>query len=461
MKQLNKRIPIHPMPFKGELFKGYIVRLASRNGRDELNDFKDAFDIKGPAKKIYVVGTPEHDAFINVLSASMGVDTDKLAACFEMEKEIMMLDWLSTRHVLVNRPNVCPSCMTDHGYLKEDWHLYYATHCYEHESKLWNSCPQCGKGFAWNAKLLTGCTNCSLKWKSVSPIKGKLPSSQVALSQTTGTNKLALAVAILHSLKVGLRPFDADIQKPRDIAQYVTDLEPHVEYAFQVMQSKKVVANLKKARKQHWQLKIGGQPQVALFDKLDAANDAVFNETSAQPAFQTANPIAPKEASYMVLTAHRRLNAAPDKANLELSWLQLEDVLKMGKPHIRTLIKQGIIPGRMHFNSPQKVSPSRVDDVVEYFRDVKKQSLPISASNDDGSGNGLIAWGNDKALSKYKLSTKELAQYVSTGKLPIYGPSHHDHLFEDFRFCTSSLDKQFGKRSANTSLSRITQIQSA
>jgi hypothetical protein len=45
MKQLSKHIPFRPMPYHGELFKGYIIRLASRNGRDELKDFVSAFDI--------------------------------------------------------------------------------------------------------------------------------------------------------------------------------------------------------------------------------------------------------------------------------------------------------------------------------------------------------------------------------------------------------------------------------
>lgn len=449
MKQLSKRIPFRPLPFSGELFKGYIVRLASRNGRDELKDFVNAFDIPGGAKKIYVVGTPEHKSFMNVLSASMGVDVVELAGKFAMEKEIQMLDWLSTRHVLVNQPRICPSCMKEHGYLKEEWHLYYATHCHEHESKLWDSCPRCGNNFAWNGKLLTGCTHCNLRWKDVSPVKAKLPSSQVALSQTVGVKKLELIGTILKNLKLGLRPFDASIQKPRDIGDYVQDLEPHVEYAFQLAHSKQVVANLKNSRKQHWQAKVGGRPHVALFDKLDAANDAVFDEFRGQSAHKAVVPIEPQEANYMVLSAHRRLNSDADKACLELSWDQLEELLKMGEPHIKSLIKQGIIPGRMHANSPGKVSPSRIDDVIEFYRQIKKRSFSLKAANDDCTLKHLIAWGDDKALSKYKLNTKDLAKHVSTGTLSIYGPAHHDHLFEDFRFCPSSLDELFGSQSAN------------
>lgn len=95
----------------------------------------------------------------------------------------------------------------------------------------------------------------------------------------------------------------------------------------------------------------------------------------------------------MILSSHRRLNTKPDKASLELSWQQLKSVLKTDKPYIIKLIKEGVMPGRMHVNSPQKVSPSRRDDLVQFYKVVKTYSLPLGAANDD-----MIAWGDDNAL---------------------------------------------------------------
>ncbi len=461
MKPLNKRMPFRPIPFHGELFKGYIIRLASRNGRDELKDFVNAFEIAAVAKKIYVVGTLEHQRFMEVLSTSMGMDCAALAKYFEQEKEIQMLDWLSSRHVLVNHPSVCPKCVAKHGYLKADWHLYYATHCHEHECKLWNSCPQCGKSFTWSGKLLHGCPSCGLKWKHVSPIKAELPSSQVALASVQGQAKLELTKHIILKLNVGLRPFDASFQKLRDIDKHVSDLEGHVEHAFQLVYSKDAMTKLKTKRIQHWQSKVAGQPQVALFNQLDAANDEVFNQMDTQSGHTVGASVEPQEASHHVLTSHRRLNTSPDKASLELAWSQLEDTLKISEARIKSLIREGQIPGRMHVNSPDKVSPSRVDDVVKFFRDIKQQALPLTASNDEEQQNNLIAWGDDKALSKYKLKTYELIKHVSSGELPIYAPDHHDHVFEDFRFCTSSLEQRFGSQSANSEYRKPNEKQSA
>jgi hypothetical protein len=51
------------------------------------------------------------------------------------------------------------------------------------------------------------------------------------------------------------------------------------------------------------------------------------------------------------------------------------------------LIKEGVMPGRMHVNSPQKVSPSRMDDLVQFYKVVKQYSLPLGAANDE-----MIAW---------------------------------------------------------------------
>ena len=289
-----------------------------------------------------------------------------------------------------------------------------------------------------------------MKWKDVSPIKARLPSSQEALANTHGLAKQDLIKKILFNLKLSLRPFDASIQKLRDIDKYVPDIETHVEHAFQLAHSKAVINDLKKARKQYWQSKIGGHPQVSLFEKVDAVNDAIFDELAAKSSYRIGKPVKVEQASYMLLTPHRRLNTEPDKASLELSWYQLEEILKMGEPHIKSLIKQRIMPGRMHANSSGKVSPSRIDDVVRFFRDIKKRALPLVASNESDVNKSLIAWGDDKSLSKYKLNTKELAKYVSTGEIPIFGPVHHDHLFEDFHFCTSSLDNRFSKKSANS-----------
>lgn len=461
MKQLNKRMPFRPLPYHGELFKGYIIRLASRNGRDQLKDFVNAFEIAASAKRIYVVGTPEHNKFLHVLSASMGMDSEVLAEYFNQENEIQMLDWLSSRHILVNRPNICPKCVKKYGYLKADWHLYYATHCHEHESKLWNSCPNCGKSFTWSARLYQGCTSCDLKWKDVSPIKAELPQSQVALANLKGSKKLELIKRIILKLNVGLRPFDASFQKLQNIETYVPDLESHIEHAYQLVHSKEAIAKLKIDRLTHWQSKVGGEPQTALFNKIEAANDDVFDCFDPQSKSQIAQCVEPKESSHLVLTSHRRLNASPDKACLELTWPQLTSLLKITEPRIKSLIREGNIPGRMHVNSPSKVSPSRVDDVIELFRDIKQQSLPMNASNDEECRNALIAWGDDKALSKYKLKTHDLVEHVWSGKLPIYAPDHHDHLFDDFHFCTSSLDEIFGNHSANTEYRKHTKKQSA
>ncbi|NVJ64758.1 MAG: TniQ family protein [Flavobacteriaceae bacterium] len=461
MKSLNKRMPFRPMPFHGELFKGYIIRLASRNGRDELKDFVKAFEIAAVAKRIYVVGTPEHQRFIEVLSNSMGVDCAALAKYFEQEKEVQVLDWLSSRHILVNHPSVCPKCVAKHGYLKADWHLYYATHCHEHECKLWNRCPQCGKLLTWNGMLLDGCPSCALKWKNVSPIKAELPSSQVALSNVQGQAKLELIKQIILKLNIGLRPFDASFQKLRDIDKYVCDLEAHVEHAFQLAHSKDAMVQLKVKRIQHWQSKVAGKPQVELFNKLDAANDYLFNRLDTESGHTIGESVEPKESSHQVLTSHRRLNASPDKACLELTWPQLKDTLKINEERIKSLIRGGLIPGRMHMNSPDKVSPCRVDDVVAFFRDIKQQALPLVASNDEKHQDEFIAWGDDKALSKYKLKTHELIKPVSSGELPIYAPDHHDHVFEDFRFCASSLEQMFGSRAANTDFRKPTKKQSA
>jgi hypothetical protein len=435
MKPLNKKIPFHPMPHHGELFKGYNIRLASRNGRDELKDFVGAFEINANLKGLYVVGSEKYDEFIRVLATSLEVDVEYLSAFFKDEKSKQMMDWLSVKHMAIRRPSICPSCVAKNGYLKADWHLYYATHCKVHECKLWKYCPRCGHEFNWRGSLLVGCTSCNLKWKDVSPIKDELPVYQIAMETLCHTEKEELLAKLMNNLKVSLRPFDASIQSPRDIDLYVDDLTSYIEHAYHLATSDIAIADLKSRRREHWSNAIGSSNYLAMFDKLEAANEPTFDDLRIEidnPIDTTSNI---KEASHMVLSPHRRLNANQENAFLELSWCQLESVFKMTKPQITLLIKGGVISGRMHINSPQKVSPSRVDDVIRYFKDIKINSLPLVAANDE-----FIAWGDEKALSHYKVKTYELAKYIANGEINVFSPLNDDHLFESFSFNKTELN---------------------
>jgi hypothetical protein len=331
MKQLSKHIPFRPMPYHGELFKGYIIRLASRNGRDELKDFVSAFDIGMNCQSIFIAGSERYYEFLCVLAPSMDIDKKVLEAFFDGEKSVQMMDWLSVRRTVVRRPSLCPSCVAKKGYLKAEWHLYYATHCREHECKLWTACPRCAKEFAWQGRLLQGCTSCYLQWKDVSPVKARLPASQKAIAKAQGKKKEVLIEAILQNLKVSLRPYDASILQPRDLDLYVDDMTSHIEHAYQLATSHEAIDELKLARQEHWQSKVG-DGNFALIKQLETANEPIFDKLKSQSNQKFDKMTEVKEASHMILSSHRRLNTKPDKASLELSWQQLKSVLKIDKP---------------------------------------------------------------------------------------------------------------------------------
>ncbi|MDP5130609.1 MAG: TniQ family protein [Paraglaciecola sp.] len=472
MRALDKRLPFYPMPYEDELFKGYVLRLAFENCWDELSLFLSFFEIAANAKNIFVIGTGEHSQFLDIISQTMAIDSTELAAFFSLEKEIQQLDKQSNKYVYLNHPRICPFCISKNGQLKRDWHLFGHTHCYEHECKLWDHCYFCKKKFSWHGKLFKGCTNCTKKWDRFSfeeaslktSMAEPLPSSQRALSQSHGAHKVRLMKTLFDNIKFGVRPFDASIKAPRDLCLYVDDMTTHVEFTYQLIHSSEVLEKLKQERKQHWQRKISGPEHFALFNKIDAVNDDIFEQIKPSSIAFSGSSLTPKEASYMVLTPHRRINTTAEKACLELTWDYLEIVLLISEINIKSMIREGILPGRMHIKpskkawaakyttkSIDKLSPSRIDDVVNFYREIKKRALPFVAANDDQFYSDFIAWGNDDALRKYKLNTSKLAKYILDGQLPIYGPAHYDHLFEDFHFCRKSLDKRFGNKSANTS----------
>ncbi|WP_157980953.1 TniQ family protein [Aliidiomarina shirensis] len=449
MQPLSQQIPFHPLPYEGELFKGYILRLAVCNELDKLQDFVSAFDIPAGTKKIFLIGTQENERFMRVLTQSLGYEAGSLDKYFEGEGARQMIVWLSSRHTLVNEPTICPHCLEDQPHLKAEWHLYYTTHCLKHKCQLWNECPQCNNKFKWSGGLFKKCTSCGLQWKNVCAIRVSPPLSQIAIAEAKGANKTALVKRILSKMNIGLRPFDASFQRQREIDKYVPDLARHIESAYQLGYSEDAVVELKKQRFSHWQNKIGGPRQTVLMQQIDAANDErFFDFENAKHSSGKDTPIF-KEASFRVLTSHRRLNTTPENACFELSWNQLEEVLLMRTAHLKKLIREGELPGRMHVNSPKKVSPSRLDDVVKFFRRIKKNSIPIRAANDDTFEKEFIAWGDERRLSDFKLKTKDLVKLLSSNQLQVYSPDYYNHGFDSFHFKETSLVELFGTSSAN------------
>lgn len=452
MKQLSMRIPFRALPIEGELFKAYTVRLASLNHRENLSDFVSAFGLPGNSTKIFMRGTPENEKFMRILSLSLGYEVGSLDKYFETEGVRQMRKWLSSHQTLMSNPTICPTCVENEKYLKADWHLYYASHCLEHNCKLWRDCPQCGNKFKWQGKVFDGCTSCGLQWKNVCAVKVfSPPLSQVAIAESTDTDKDNLVNRITSKMNISLRPFDASFQRNREIDEHVPDLASYIETAYRLGHSKSAIKELKKLRLEYWQSKIGGAPQAKLMQKVDAANDEHFFDLDETRKVPSQKPLTLKEASYQILTSHRRLNTTAEKACFELSWNQLERVLLMKEPHLKKLIREGTIPGRMHINSPGKVSPSRLDDIVGFFRQIKNKSLPLPAANDDNFEQDFIAWGEDERLSDFKLKTRDLVKRLKSGELKVYSPDYHDHGFENFHFRRTSIANLYGAPAANDS----------
>lgn len=444
MTQLNKQLPFHPLPINGELFKGFILRLAFRNGRDKLTNFMKSMQMPATAQRPFVVGSPEYEGFIDKLALLLGCDKTKLSECFEDEKAIHLFNWMSSaRHIVVNDPIICPCCVLSEKYLKSQWHFYYSTHCIEHECKLWRRCPQCNSKFKWHASLFEGCVECGLKWKNVSPIKVEPPLSQIAIAGAEKKAKFDLIERIFKKMNVGLRPFDASFVNPRDVEQNVPCISDHFENAFLIAHSKEVVAKLKEERINQWQKMVGRPHQKRLFQKIDAANDDVFKDVFNQDILIDNRAPKFKEATFRVLTSHRRLNTTKDKARLETKWPHLENVLLLKENEIKSLIKEKILPGRVHINSPSKVSPSRVDDVVTFFRTLKRQALSMDKCSLEGVNGNFIAWGDDKQLRRYRVKTHQLVRHLNSKSINVYAPDHHDHGFEEFYFCRKELDNLF------------------
>lgn len=73
------------------------------------------------------------------------------------------------------RPQLCPHCISEYGYVKAAWDFSMVCYCPIHQCALIDKCPVCAKEIRWMRPSLDSC-NCGASWKDGQD--GKLPNDQ-------------------------------------------------------------------------------------------------------------------------------------------------------------------------------------------------------------------------------------------------------------------------------------------
>lgn len=174
-------LPFRGNPHDDEGFMGFALRMSNLNGfrgvywlykllgRDRLNHFteEDLPDIAG----------------------IFGADFKSLAKSYvRSRREHGEVSYIAHEHAITRpyllrplRPQLCPRCVADCGYMRSLWDYSLVSACTRHRCGLIDECPQCGKRIQWMRPDLKGC-RCNFFWSQVEsePLSPADPTLQLA-----------------------------------------------------------------------------------------------------------------------------------------------------------------------------------------------------------------------------------------------------------------------------------------
>lgn len=163
----------------GESLPGYLLRVAESNSYQGIRDLLRQATIKSTRQtrvqvlKLYAdeaglahlgrmtVGDPQHLTRFAAQPLS-DVTANTPGEALYMQQRRVDIDAL-----LPLRAAVCPRCLLDYGYAREEWDLAPVTVCVEHESLLVDQCTSCNAPITWDRPYLFHCEECAADLRAI------------------------------------------------------------------------------------------------------------------------------------------------------------------------------------------------------------------------------------------------------------------------------------------------------
>jgi hypothetical protein len=184
---MTGRLLHRPKPIAGESFYGYLLRLAEANGYVSDRWITELAGIEGRLS----TGTGD----VEPLARLLGHDPALLEAMryppspWAGRRRINLFNGRPINRLAINidRPRVCPACLTDSPHLRMAWELAPTAICPSHGTVLLDACPTCGKAISWNRSHVCQCHHCGTDFRKAVPPQ--------ADSRGAGLSALLLAAA--------------------------------------------------------------------------------------------------------------------------------------------------------------------------------------------------------------------------------------------------------------------------
>lgn len=172
----HDRLVISPHPYNDESFLGYLFRLTKANLYDNITWILRLARLQtNPLGKLALLSTncPKDLRGFEELT---GVNKEILASLFytPLNLQGQVDDYLIFGHPVprytlrLQRPKVCPLCLSEKPYARRMWDLAPITVCPIHKVLLYDKCPTCSRKISWHRKSLFEC-RCGRDWRRDSP----------------------------------------------------------------------------------------------------------------------------------------------------------------------------------------------------------------------------------------------------------------------------------------------------
>jgi hypothetical protein len=336
----------------------------------------------------------------------------------------------------IGNPTFCPHCIVEKGYVKASWLHLHENHCNEHECKLMQQCPECGKHQAWECQLFEGCTHCDFKWVDAKVKTTTLPLYQKTLDSMSSQRRADYLNKLYIYVKFAMRANDASHCRYRKILENVEDTSAYFEFAHQLAAMQEVRCEYARHRKRHFASKFGIDGSARILDiiniQFEAANDEFSSkEETGIRRLHTHKIISiPKAASVDILTVNRKLHHAQNDAEYHLEWKDVQQKLSMTRKELGKIIDAGILAKRYHATSNQKLCSPGLNDIISFHKKFTQIVKPISSAN----GEKVLSWANTRKALRAKRLLSDLAIAAIQKRIIVYVKDPKSFVFEEIHF---------------------------
>ncbi len=229
-----KRFAVRPEPHPDESFNGFLLRVGKLNCVFKPTEILDSLGTRPMAASGHSgwLEAPSRQIF-RALERRLERHLESHRVRFKARDQ---LPWLRSKHRMISDlrlgfPRICPSCVSEQGFLDWRWGLAVTAHCPKHECLLVGSCPGCHKKLNWGGSLLIGCPYCEKNWDDMELSRAsEVTETERQLWEEMGSESGDLDESRLRdiclAISVAMRPFDV-IHEP---VKHCPNLSGHSDF---------------------------------------------------------------------------------------------------------------------------------------------------------------------------------------------------------------------------------------